>query len=679
MKHIQKYQIASKTSLKVYKTNYNIIISYDIMISDYDEIINGEWKKREKIPDTLSEWGTFIELQEKNTTKVIDIYRDSKLKDFFNKLVMIDEIKAMNKLHEIVDIIDRIDSLKTLGRYIGFLAKLSIYPFFYISVKEDQNENTIQKLTISNTNVSLPHFYENCKNNFSYYDSDIIMAKYKNTIMNIFEYYHTSDYNNVKKDQRLGGNFKGIDQIVIDVQTIERAIYKNIKPLEERRKWAKYYNKMTIQKFIESYDDEDYRVMMHNIFLTSGTHIAKSLIIYDLEYFKGIYDIITTYPLSAIKNYIKYNVITSLGHGILENIDKILFPLFGMIIEGTKQLHTRERRIHDIIQHYNIVSETVGKIYIERYFDKKKEDAINNMFSRIKTELKKTFEHSEWMSENTKVQAIKKVNYLVTQIGYPKVWNEYKDFYKIIENENDAFTMYCNMRLYSFWDSVIHKIDKPSEPYKWRMPVYEVNAYYNPTRNEIVIPAGILQQPFFDTQNSISQNYGFIGSIIGHELMHGFDDQGRNYDYQGNINNWWSYEDNEKYKAITIMMIQQYNEYNINGSQVNGSRVIGEAIADLGGVKLSLATLCDILRDVPVDSYKMKLEMSTFFSSYAKIWRKLTREEKQKVRNLNDLHSPEKYRVYVLRNIDEFYEMIGDKIDDANGMYLPKDMRIQLF
>lgn len=644
------------------------------MNNDYDDIVNGEWKKRTKIPDTLSEWGTFIELQENNISKVIDIYNDTSLKDIFNNFVTLDDTRAMIKLHEIVDIVDQINDIQVLGRYIGFLAKLSVYPFFHIGVKEDQNENTIQKLTISNTNVSLPHLvdkYNTCKIAFSYYESDIIMTKFKNTIINLFTYYNPSNDDNY-------------EEVASDIIKIETLVYKNIKPLEKRRKWANYYNSMTIDIFAKLYDNEDYRNMIQNIFITSETKHAKTLIVYDIEYFKAIYDIINVYSLSAIKNYIKYVTIMSLGQGMIENIDKILFPLFGQTIEGTKLLHTRKRRIHDSIQQYHVISDILSKAYVERYFDKKKEEVVKDMFDRMKAELKTMFKKSQWMQNDTIINAIKKIDHMKINIGYPKRWNEHKEFYKMIENENnsDAFTKYCNIRLHSFWNDVIDKIDKKTEPYKWNMTTYEVNAYYNPTRNEIVIPAGILQQPFFDINNPISQNYGFIGCILGHELIHGFDDQGRKYDYKGNIDDWWTNDDEEKYKKITYDMIQQYNEYTINDYNINGSQVIGEAIADLGGVKLALGVLCDILRNIlhnrPKTDYIVKNELNIFFSSYAKIWRKLTRDEKQKVRNISDSHSPEKYRIYVLRNIDEFYEEDAD-VNNMDKMYLPKDKRIQLF
>jgi len=640
---------------------------------DYDDIVNGEWKQRTNIPDTLSEWGTFIELQENNISKIIDIYSDTRLKDIFNNFVMLDDTKAMIKLCEIVDIIDQIHDLHSLGRYIGFLAKLSVYPFFYIGVKEDQNENTIQKLTISHTSVSLPFLIDTNDNNkcnkaFSYYESDIIMTKYKNTIIKLLNFYNMCQHHALRNID--------YEKVASDTVTIETMIYKSIKPLEKRRKWAKYYNSMTIDTFSKLYDNEDYRIMINNIFLASETNHAKTLIVYDTEYFKALYDIITVFPLSAIKNYIKYVAIVSLGQGMVENIDKILFPLFGQMIEGTKQLHTRKRRIHDSIQQYRVVSDILGKAYVERYFDRKKEEAVKDMFDRIKSELKKMFKKSQWMQNNTIINAIKKIDHMKINIGYPKTWNEHKDFYKTIENDSDAFTKYCNIRLYSFWNDVIDKMDKRIEPYKWSMATYEVNAYYNPTRNEIVIPAGILQQPFFDINNSISQNYGFIGCILGHELIHGFDDQGRKYDYEGNIKDWWTIDDESQYKKITHTMIQQYNEYNINGSQV-----IGEAIADLGGVKLALGALCDILKTIPKTipktDHNMKNEINIFFSSYAKIWRKLTRDEKQKVRNISDLHSPEKYRIYVLRNIDEFYDAAN--ISNMDKMYLSKDGRIQLF
>jgi putative endopeptidase len=215
------------------------------------------------------------------------------------------------------------------------------------------------------------------------------------------------------------------------------------------------------------------------------------------------------------------------------------------------------------------------------------------------------------------------------------------------------------------------------------MNAYEINAYYDQNRNEIVFPAGILQYPLFDKNRSVFQNYGFIGTIIGHEIIHGYDDQGRKYDHNGNMVNWWSKHDLDKFVEIGDSLIKQYNSYVINGRPLNGKLTLGENIADLGGVSLAYRA---VISHCEENHIKIRIsDKREFFISYAKIWRRLTRPEHLLVSILSDPHSPDRYRTYIVRNIDEFYLAFKDESkylaggSHTNTMYLAPDLRIKIW
>jgi putative endopeptidase len=277
------------------------------------------------------------------------------------------------------------------------------------------------------------------------------------------------------------------------------------------------------------------------------------------------------------------------------------------------------------------------------------------------------------MSEKTKEYALKKLKTMNIKIGYPKIIKNYDNLKLSFNNSyltNNILCIRYNNKIN------FKKLYKPIDKNEWFMNAFEVNAYYSPLYNEIVFPAGILQNPFFDVNNSIYENFGGIGTIIGHEIIHGFDDKGRLFDYKGNLKPWWTDEDNEKYKTKVKILQDQFSNYKINGQSVNGELTLGENIADLGGVTFALLALKDYLKDNNMtenkDDYKL------FFKKYAENWATKIRDELMKIKLLNDPHSPSIFRVNgILRNIDKFYETYDIKENDL--LYLEKNKRAIIF
>jgi predicted metalloendopeptidase len=384
-------------------------------------------------------------------------------------------------------------------------------------------------------------------------------------------------------------------------------------------------------------------------------------------------------------------------------LDKIMFNFFGRKLQG--QLALSHRNI--IVQQYldsTILGEMIGRLYVEKYFDKTSKNLVQDMIERLKHQMKESIKNLRWMSDKTKERAYAKIKTFKSKIGYPEKWREHTEIINIIINiitngpnnyvskKDDIpsakmLDIVCEIRLYEYKTDILNIINKNRDDNKWSMNVHEVNAYYDPHRNEIVFPAGILQNPFFDKKNSAFKNYGFIGAIIGHEIIHGFDDQGRKYDHNGNTVNWWSDNDLKHFVDLTDKLVKQYEGYYINGRPINGRLTLGENIADLGGVILAYRSMMEHCSEKNITVTLVGIR--EFFKSYATIWCRVSRPEKTLMKILSDPHSPDKYRVYILRNLDAFYHAFADKtqyidgcpdnIDHKDVMYLPKESRVTIW
>ena len=309
----------------------------------------------------------------------------------------------------------------------------------------------------------------------------------------------------------------------------------------------------------------------------------------------------------------------------------------------------------------NGLGDLLGQLYVKKHFNdtakKKMDELVNNLQKAFNLRI----QNLDWMSDATKLNATKKLNSFLKKIGYPSVWKNFDD---VIINRNDFF---ANSKAVSLHEQkvMLAKIGNPVDRMEWGMTAPTVNAYYNPTNNEIVFPAGILQFPFFDANADDAINYGGIGMVIGHEMTHGFDDQGCQYDEKGNMKNWWTKEDNEKFKSKTGGVVSQYNKFTVlNSLHVNGELTLGENLADIGG----LAIAFDAFKMTAQSKDTTKIDGFTpnqrFFLGYAQVWRMKNRDETLRTRINTDPHSPEMFRVNgPAYNFTPFYEAFNIKVD----------------
>lgn len=651
-------------------------------IAYFNEHVNGEWIKNTKIPDDKDDWGTFNILRDNNLQKekkiLEDFLKDKKDKNhifglLYDKLLSINESTDninITRISDYLELINKIHTLPDLGNKLGYFMNFDINPFFSVFVNEDTKQTDKLKLTLYIPSLTLPER--------KYYldDDKVIESQYKQNIVECFNMFNM--FNNKDKKQYADDIFK-IEKMIAIIQ----------KPIEEMREHDKLYHKTSIPGFIDVMtttcdkiiklpDENDIKhkknieTLWNNFFNTSKLEKANDIIIYDLSFFRKITSLFQIVDIDKIKVYMQYIIMQTMISNITDIGDKILFNFFGKTLSGRKQLIPRYERSIMLLNNY--IGEIIGKEFVNRHFDNESKNIVLDMVEKIKEQMRLSIINSSWMSDITKEKALLKLGTFKTKIGYPEKWKSYDTLANIIQHgidKNMPLVDIINiMRYYNYDSTIIKDIDGTKDPYKWSMNPQEVNAYYSPPRNEIVFPAGILQKPFFSKYNDPATNYGAIGVIIGHEITHGYDDQGRKYDHEGNIVKWWTPEDLKNFNNIANKMIEQYNNYKLYDININGKLTLGENLADLGGINLAIRSLYTAYPDITLkDKYN-------FFNSYATCWRRLMTKEKQKQQILADPHSPAIFRIYMVRNIDEFYDVYKNNND---VLYLDKDDRIRMW
>lgn len=350
---------------------------------------------------------------------------------------------------------------------------------------------------------------------------------------------------------------------------------------------------------------------------------------------------------------------------------------FNKVMSGVKQQRPRWKRALGTTEGY--LGEAIGELYVKEYFPESSKKYMEGLVENLRNALGKHIMHLPWMSDDTKLQALKKLNAITVKIGYPDKWKDYSEL--ILD---PALSYYENAHNASMWANKeqLKKWGKPVDRTEWGMTPQTINAYYNPVNNEIVFPAGILQAPFYDPQSSDAENYGGIGVVIGHELTHGFDDQGCNFDADGNMVNWWKPEDAEEFKKLTQGLVDQYSAVEVlPGLYANGQYTLGENIADQGGLRIAMTAFKDsqAKKGVDIDSEAAKIEGFTpaqvFYMNFANLWAQNTRDEEIRSLTSGDVHSLGENRVNVsLRNIQPFFEAFG--IKEGQPMFRPESERV---
>jgi putative endopeptidase len=453
-----------------------------------------------------------------------------------------------------------------------------------------------------------------------------------------------------------------------DVLKLETEIAKShATPVQLRDPQANYH-KYTVTDLQKQVPDIDLKNVLDLMGIKTDT-----VLVGQPKYYVALGQLLKSQPIDVWKTELEFTALNSSASYLSKDFRDARFAFFGTTLSGQKKQKERWKTITYAVD--GGIGELLGQLYVKQYFtpDAKKRmlDLVNNLQSVYKARIEKL----DWMSPATKQKAIDKLAAFTKKIGYPDKWKKYDDV------EVTRVGYYSNMESISKhnYKEQLKRINKEVDKTEWGMTPPTVNAYYNPSFNEIVFPAGILQFPFFDKDADDAINYGAIGAVIGHEMTHGFDDQGAQYDKDGNLKQWWTKDDETKFKAKTQMVVDQYNKFVVlKNLNVNGKLTLGENIADIGG----LAIAYNAFKNTEQGKSETKIDGLTpdqrFFLSFAQVWRIKTRDETMRMRISTDPHSPEMYRVNgPLSNMPEFYKAFN--IKPGNKMYRDDKDRVKIW
>lgn len=634
--------------------------------ADFFRYVNGNWMKNNPIPADESRWSAFNVLNEENQSKLKVLMEEAQqgkhdgttwkqIGNFYASGLDTNNINKMG-YEPIKPLLSKIDAIKDKNDFVNLSSELNSYgigTLFNFWVGADDKNSTMNIFNFYQGGLSLPSRDYYLENNER---MNKIRNEYVIHLTNMFKLIGT----NPDEAKKIADNILKMETEIAQISRTNVAL----------RDPASNYNNLEIKSFQTTFSNYDLNTFFKNI----GIQEPASANVGQPEFFAGLNKIINKYTVDDLKNYLKWKLMTESASYLSSDFDNENFNFFGKILYGIPQMKERWKRVLNTTN--SSLGEAVGKIYVEKYFPKEAKDKMDKLVENLRVGLKKRIEKVSWMSEETRKKALDKLAKIGVKIGYPNKWKNYD---KIEVSKDNYWQNVFNASKFLTADN-LNKIGKPVDKEEWHMTPQTVNAYYSPNGNEIVFPAAILQPPFFNVDADDAINYGAIGVVIGHEMTHGFDDQGRNFDAIGNMTDWWTKDDAEKFNEKAKVLVNQFNGYKaIKDETINGELTLGENIADFGGLTVALEALKiqtkDNLKTPKIDNFT---PLQRFFLSYAQIWRQNIRDEELMSRLKDDVHSPGEFRVNGgVVNIPEFYEAFNIKSSDK--LYVAPESRANIW
>jgi putative endopeptidase len=627
---------------------------------DFYQFVNGSWMKNNPIPQEESRWGSFNELDKQNKDKLKLILEsaannkeakagsnEQKIGDFYS--VAIDSVK-LNK--------DGITpfNIKTsddLAKSIAHLHAVGVGPMFGGYIGQDPKISTEYITQLGQGGLSLP-------------DRDYYTNKDERTlgIQKAFVEHMTNMFQLLGDQPEVAvKNAK----VVFGIETnLAKASMTNI----DMRDPEKQYNKKTLKELAELAPNFNWTVY----FDANGIKGFTNVIVAQPEFFKAMNSALKSVSMDDWKTYLRWNLIDQSANKLSDNFVNEHFNFYGKTLLGIPTLKPRWKRALEATD--QSLGDALGQVFVEKHFSEESKKRVAEMVKNLIAAYRVRIESRNWMDAETKKAANLKLDKVMLKLGYPDKWKDYST----LDIKRDSYVQnYMRANVYSFKE-MVDKLGKPVDRTEWGMTPPTINAYYNPSLNEIVFPAGIMQPIFFNPDADDAVNYGCMGAIIGHELTHGFDDEGCQFDADGNLKNWWSEKDKSNFKVKTDMLVKQFNNYlAIDTMHVRGALTLGENIADLGGLTISYYALKKSMEGKPapekIDGFTAE---QRFFISWAQGWRGNMRPEFLKNLVQTNPHSPGNFRGNgPVTNMQEFYDAFGVK--EGDKMYRPKEERAEIW
>ena len=622
---------------------------------------NGAWLKGAQIPADRASDGAFITLRIQSEARVREIVETAagsdeatKLSNIYASFMDATAVDAKGAA-PIASELSKVDSIHTLNEFITTLAQLEahgVHGIFGTFIYADMKDASTNIMYLQQGGISLPDeaYYREEK----YADIRTAFLKHVATMFTL-------------------AGIAGGDQLAATILALETSIASHHWDQVKDRDATLTYNKLTRQEVKELMPAFDW-----DRYLVDGeipSIVLDSVIVQQPSFFQGLGAILEKFDADAWKAWLKWQVISGAAPYLSQDFVNENFAFYGTTLSGTPELRDRWKRAVSMIE--GSLGEAVGKVYVQKYFPPEAKARMEKLVANLIAAYDVSIKELAWMSPETKVKALEKLGKFRPKIGYPDKWRDYSAL------ETTPDDLYGNVgRVIKFQrDFEIAKIGKPVDRDEWHMAPQTVNAYYNPVMNEIVFPAAILQPPFFGLTHDDAVNYGGIGAVIGHEIGHGFDDQGSKYDGDGALNNWWSDADRDAFELRTKALIAQYDALSPEEAldvKVNGALTIGENIGDLGGLAIAykayrISLAGQIAREIEGMSGDQR-----FFFAWAQVWRAKVRPEEMRRRIATDPHSPAEFRCnQILRNFTPFYDAFG--LTEKDALWLDQQSRVQIW
>ncbi|MGB0896581.1 MAG: M13 family metallopeptidase [Flavobacteriaceae bacterium] len=636
---------------------------------DFFKFINGTWLKNNEIPADRTRWGSFDELRKMTDDDVLAILK--KAMEDTSMDANSDQAKAVNLYQSILNLeernkqgvapilpelekIDAITSVNDLQDYLIQATPQGGRGFFSTYVGADSKDSNKNVVYLGAGSLGLPDRDYYVKDDE---DSKDKREKYVAHIAKMLQY--------------VGYSSEDASAAATQILAFETKLATPKMDKVESRDARKRYNPTAItdlQNMVPS-------INWKNYFSGIGIKQLDTVIVSQLKYTKELNNVFEANAISDWKAYLKWTTFNRAAGRLSEELEKANWEFYSKTLGGAKEQRPQDERALSTVN--RTLGEALGQLYVSEKFPPAAKEKAQKMIANVLQAFEYRIDKLTWMSDETKVKAVEKLKATTVKIGYPDDWKDYSALKITPEN-----TYYQNMQNASAWSFKrnIDKLNKPVDKSEWHMAPQTVNAYFNPSYNEIVFPAAILQPPFYDYNADDAVNYGGIGAVIGHEISHSFDDSGARFDKDGNLNNWWTEEDATKFKALGDSLASQYSNIEVlPETKINGAFTLGENIGDLGGVNVAYDALqLHFNKEGKPDMIDGYTAEQRFFMSWATVWRTKYRDEALKNRIKTDPHSPGMVRAsQPLKNVEAFYEAFD--IKEGDGMYLPENERVKIW
>jgi len=631
---------------------------------DFFAYVNGKWVEETPMPADKSRYGLFDRLRDESQEHVKAIIElsatgdfpkgsdEQKVGDLYNSFLDWDTRNAlgMEPLQPELERIQSIDDYDDLAVYFAEAMIRNMDAPFSIQQLPDFLDPNYYAMLIAQSGLGLPdrEYYFNEGE-----DADAIRAAYVEHIATMYD---------------LAGLPDGEEAAETIMALETRLAAENMKKEQIRDRVANY-NKIPTEELGELMPNFNWDGYLEAI----GLPDLEEIVVYTTDYMKALDGIIVDTDLDTWKTYLTWVALNQSASRLTKALDEQNFEFYGKTLSGTEEQQADWRRAVNTVN--AMLGEMVGKVYIKEYFPPEAKERMLELVGNLVAAYEVSINNLDWMSDETKAQALDKLSKFTPMIGYPDKWRDYS----ALDIEADDYFGNIQRAAYAEYKRQLNRQGGPVDRLEWGMTPQTVNAYYNPALNQIVFPAAILQPPFFNMEADDAVNYGAIGAVIGHEIGHGFDDAGSTFDGDGVMRNWWTDEDRAEFEARTGALVEQYNEFQpFDDLSINGEFTQGENIGDLGGITIGLL------------AYKLSLDgeeppvidgftgVQRVFLGFGQVWRGIIRDEELRRRIATDPHSPSVYRANgPVRNVPEWYEAFG--VEETDALYLPPDERVKIW